>query len=350
MKISNITKSVLGCTLSLFLTMQGIHGNNFPLFPPIGHLPPVTIPPNNPQTAAKIELGKRLYFDPRLSGNNWISCATCHNPTLGFADGLPRFLGGPTAKEGGRHSPTIINCAYNESQFWDGRAATLEEQALGPIQNPNEMFETLDNVVKKLSGIPEYVNAFKEVFGTGITADGIAKAIAAFERTIIFSNSPFDRYMQGDEHAMSESAKRGMNLFNGKAECIKCHNGPNLTDNKFHNIGVPMGGPLKEDLGRYNVTKKDSDKGAFKTPTLRNITDTAPYMHNGFFPTLFEVVQFYNGGGGRSENKSSLIHGLNLTGQEVNDLIEFMKALTGELVQIKYDAIPLVYPNLPKGF
>ncbi len=136
----------------------------------------------------------------------------------------------------------------------------------------------------------------------------------------------------------------------GKAECIKCHNGPNFTDNKFHNIGVPTEVPFKEDLGRYNVTKKDSDKGAFKTPTLRNITDTAPYMHNGFFPTLFEVVQFYNGGGGRSENKSPDIHGLNLTGEEVNDLIEFMKALTGELVQIKYDAIPLVYPNLPKGF
>ena len=350
MKISNIAKSVLGCTLFLFLTMQGIHGSDGIAYPPIGPLPPLTIPADNPQTAAKIELGKKLYFDPRLSGNNLFSCATCHNPTLGFADGLPRFLGGPTAKEGGRHSPTIINCAYNEFQFWDGRVATLEEQALGPIQNPNEMFETLANVVRKLSGIPEYVNAFKEVFGTGITADGIAKAIAAFERTIIFSNSPFDKYMQGDEKAMSELAKRGMYLFMGKAECIKCHNGPNFTDNKFHNIGVPTEVPFKEDLGRYNVTKKDSDKGAFKTPTLRNITDTAPYMHNGFFPTLFEVVQFYNGGGGRSENKSPDIHGLNLTGEEVNDLIEFMKALTGELVQIKYDAIPLVYPNLPKGF
>ena len=350
MKISNITKSILGCTLFLFLTMQGIHGSDGLAYPPIGPLPPLTIPADNPQTVAKIELGKKLFFDPRLSGNNLFSCATCHNPTLGFADGLPRFLGGPTAKEGGRHSPTIINCAYNEYQFWDGRAATLEEQALGPIQNPNEMFQTLDNVVRKLSGIPEYVNAFKEVFGTGITTDGIAKAIAAFERTIIFSNSPFDKYMQGDEKAMSELAKRGMYLFMGKAECIKCHNGPNFTDNKFHNIGVPMDVPFKEDLGRYNVTKKDADKGAFKTPTLRNITDTAPYMHNGFFPTLFEVVQFYNGGGGRSENKSPDIHGLNLTGEEVNDLIEFMKALTGELVQIKYDAIPLVYPNLPKGF
>jgi len=350
MKISNITKSVLGCTLFLFLTMQGIHGSDGIAYPAIGPLPPLIIPADNPQTAAKIELGKKLYFDPRLSGNNLFSCATCHNPTLGFADGLPRFLGGPTAKEGVRHSPTIINSAYNEFQFWDGRAATLEEQALGPIQNPNEMFETLDNVVRKLSGIPEYVNAFKEVFGTGITADGIAKAIASFERTIIFSNSPFDKYMQGDEKAMSGSAKRGMGLFNGKAECIKCHNGPNFTDNKFHNIGVPTEVPFKEDLGRYNVTKKDSDKGAFKTPTVRNITDTAPYMHNGFFPTLYEVVQFYNGGGGRSENKSPDIHGLNLTGEDVHDLIEFMKALTGELVQIKYDAIPLVYPNLPKGF
>ena len=350
MKISNITKSVLGCTLFLFLTMQGVHGNDFPLFPPIGNLPPVAIPPNNPQTAAKVELGRKLYFDPRLSGNNWISCATCHNPVLGFTDGLPRMLGGPASKEGGRNSPTIINSAYNELQFWDGRAATLEEQALGPIQNPNEMFETLDNVVKKLSGIPGYLKAFKEVFGTGVTADGIAKAIAAFERTIVFANSPFDKYMLGDEQAMSESAKRGMNLFNSKAECITCHNGPNFTDNKFHNIGVPADGPLKEDLGRYNVTKVEADKGAFKTSTLRNIAETGPYMHNGFFPTLFEVVQFYNGGGGRSENKSSLIHGLNLTGQEAADLIEFMKALTGELVQIKYDNAPLTFTTLPRDF
>ena len=350
MNISNLTKSVLGCTLFLFLTMQGIHGGDTPAFPLIGPLPLVPIPANNPQTAAKVELGKKLYFDPRLSGNNWISCATCHTPTLGFTDGLPRMLGGPTAKEGGRNSPTIINSAYNDLQFWDGRAATLEEQALGPIQNPNEMFETLDNVVKKLSGIPGYVKAFKEVFGTGVTADGIARAIAAFERTIVFANSPFDRYIQGDEGAMSESAKRGMNLFNGKAECIKCHNGPNFTDNKFHNIGVPADGPLKEDLGRYNVTKVEADKGAFKTPTLRNITETVPYMHNGFFPTLFEVVQFYNGGGGRSENKSPDIHGLHLNGQEVADLIEFMKALTGELVQIKYDTVLLPYPTLPRDF
>ena len=366
MNMAKVAKSFLGCAVSLFLIIQGIQGNDrpeFPLegkvqeirsvdlpkFPPIGLLPPVTVPADNPQTEAKVELGKKLYFEPRLSGNNWISCATCHNPVLGFTDGLPRMLGGPTSREGGRNSPTIINSAYNEFQFWDGRAATLEEQALGPIQNPDEMFETLDSVVRKLSGIPGYVKAFKEVFGTGVTADGIAKAIAAFERTLVFANSPFDRYMQGDVNAMSESAKRGMELFHGKAECIECHNGPNFTDNKFHNIGVPADGPLKEDLGRYNVTKNDADKGAFKTPTLRNITETGPYMHNGYFPTLFEVVQFYNGGG--CESKSSPdIHALNLTGQEVNDLIEFMKALTGELVQVKYDPIPLVYPNLPKGF
>ncbi|WKZ19515.1 MAG: cytochrome-c peroxidase [Candidatus Jettenia sp. CY-1] len=326
------------------------HAKDISKFPPIGPLPPVTIPADNPQTPAKIELGKKLFFEPRLSGNNWISCATCHNPALGFADGLPRFIGGPTAKEGGRHSPTIINCAYNEFQFWDGRASSLEAQAIGPMQNPDEMFETLDNAVRKLSAFPDYVRAFKDVFGTGVTVDGIAKAIAAFERTIVYANSPFDRYMQGDVNAMNESAKKGMVLFNGKAECIICHNGPNFTDGKFHNIGVPADGPVKEDLGRYNVTKNESDKGAFKTPTLRNIAETAPYMHDGFFPTLFEVVQFYNVGGGRSENKSPHIHSLRLTPEEVNDLIEFLKALTGELVQIKYEASPILYPNLPKNF
>lgn len=326
------------------------HAKDIPTFPPIGPLPPVKIPADNPQTAAKVELGKKLFFDPRLSGNNWISCATCHNPALGFADGLPRFLGGPAAKEGGRHSPSIINCGYNELQFWDGRASSLEIQALGPIQNPDEMFETLENVVRKLSRVPGYVEAFKEVFETGVTADGIAKAIAAFERTIIYANSPFDRYMQGDVNAMSESARRGMDLFNGKAECIICHNGPNFTDNKFHNLGVPADGPIKEDLGRYLVTKNESDKGAFKTSTLRNITETAPYMHDGFFPTLFEVVQFYNTGGGRSENKSQHIHPLHLTPEEVVDLIEFMKALTGEPVQITYEPVPITYPSIPKGF
>lgn len=336
-----------------FLAARGINASDFSIHPPIGPLPPVPVPTDNPITDAKVELGKKLFFDPRLSGNNWISCATCHNPSMGFTDGLPRMLGGPSAKEGGRNTPTIINSAYNLSQFWDGRAATLEEQALGPILNPDEMNAgTLDALVKELSEIPGYVNAFKEVFGTGVTAEGIAKAIATFERTIIFADSPFDRYVLGEEDAMSDAAKRGMELFLGKAECILCHNGPNFTDNQFHNIGVPAAGPLKEDLGRYNVTKKEADKGAFKTPTLRNITETGPYMHNGFFPTLFEVVQFYNGGGGRTENKSPLIHALHLTPQEVKDLIEFMKALTGERVRIhlNYDTIPLEYPNLPKDF
>ncbi|TLD41973.1 MAG: Cytochrome c551 peroxidase [Candidatus Jettenia ecosi] len=333
-----------------FAKKHAAHATDIAKFPPIGPLPPAKIPADNPQTPAKIELGKKLFFDPRLSGNNWISCASCHNPVLGFADGLPRFIGGPGSKEGGRHSPTIINCAYNELQFWDGRAPTLEAQAIGPVQNPDEMFETLDNAVRKLGKLPDYVKAFQEVFGTGVTVDGIAKALAAFERTIIYANSPFDKYMQGDANAMNESAKRGMNLFNGKAECIICHNGPNFTDNKFHNIGVPAEGPVKEDLGRYNITKNESDKGAFKTPTLRNITDTAPYMHDGFFSTLFEVVLFYNAGGGRSENKSPHIHPLRLTPEEINDLIEFLKALTGEPVQVKYEMSPINYPNLPKSF
>ena len=352
MDIKKLIKTVFCCTIVSFSVIPAIYGHEETKIPPIGLLPPPPIPADNPQTPAKVELGRKLFFDPRLSGNNWISCATCHNPALGFSDGLPRMLGGTAAKEGGRNSPTIINSAYNELQFWDGRAATLEEQALGPIQNPDEMHETIENVVRKLNGIPEYVASFKEVFGTNVTSDGIAKAIAAFERTITFANSPFDKYLLGDENAMSEAAKRGMKLFSGKAECILCHNGPNFTDNKFHNIGTPSDGPLKEDSGRYNVTKNEADKGAFKTPTLRNITDTSPYMHNGFFPTLFEAVQFYNGGGGRDEHKSARIHALNLTGQEVNDLIEFMKSLTGERVHIKYEYEPelLAFPNLPMDF
>src|SRR5579863_9119137 len=218
----------------------------------IGPLPPVPIPAANLQYDAKVNLGRYLYFDKRLSGNDSISCAFCHNPGLGFSDGRPRGLG--LGGELGRSSPTVYNTSYNPLQFWDGRAGSLEEQALGPIQSPNEMKGNLDDLVKKLSGIPGYVKMFQFAFGTGVSAQGIADAIGAFERTIVSRNSQFDRFMQGDTEAMSPPAQRGMKPFTGKARCAMCHNGPNFTDNQFHNLGVPQGGPLKEDLGRYQIT------------------------------------------------------------------------------------------------
>lgn len=309
--------------------------------PDIGPLPSVVpVPPNNLNYKAKIALGKQLYFDGRLSKNGAISCAFCHLPTAGFAD--PKQVSiGVGGKRGGRQAPTVLNTAFNPVQFWDGRAGSLEEQAIGPIENPLEMAETHENVVAKLSKIKGYREQFQKVFGTEVNLQGIANAIAAFERTIVSTNSPFDRYSMGETSAMDEAAVRGMALFKGKARCILCHNGPNFTDNQFHNLGVPQVGPMKEDLGRYYVTRQEKDKRAFKTPTLRSITETAPYMHDGAFQTLEEVIDFLDKGGGDDPNRSPLLKPLGLTTQEKADLLAFLKALKGE-------ELPFEFPTLPE--
>ena len=310
--------------------------------PDIGPLPTsIPIPSTNLSYKAKIDLGKQLYFDGRLSKSGAISCAFCHNPMTGFADPRQTSIG-INGGVGGRQSPTVYNTAFNHVQFWDGRARSLEEQAIGPIQNPIEMGETHEHVVSKLSKIKGYQQQFRIVFGTEVNLQGLAEAIAAYERTIISTNSSFDKYAAGDAKAMDESAVRGMALFKGKARCILCHSGPNFTDNQFHNLGVPQVGPLKEDLGRYEVTKAEKDKGAFKTPTLRSIIETAPYMHDGAFKTLEEVVDFFNAGGGTNSNLSPLVKPLNLTSEEKADLVAFLKALTGE-------PIPFQLPKIPKN-
>ena len=309
--------------------------------PDIGPLPTVApIPPTNVNYKAKIELGKQLYFDGRLSQNNAISCAFCHLPTMGFADPKPVSFG-VGGKKGGRNSPTVFNTAFNSVQFWDGRVSSLEEQALGPIHNPVEMAETHENVVTKLGKIKGYQEQFKQVFGTTVNLQSIVEAIAAYERTVISTNSSFDKYVLGDKSAMNDSAIQGMDLFKGKARCILCHNGPNFTDNQFHNLGVPQVGPQKEDLGRYYVTRLEKDKRAFKTPTLRSISETAPYMHDGAFKTLEEVLDFLDKGGGNDANKSSLMKPLNLTKEEKGELLAFLQALKGK-------EIPFEMPELPE--
>jgi cytochrome c peroxidase len=306
----------------------------------IGPLPTsIPTPSTNLNYAAKIELGKQLYFDGRLSKNGAIACAFCHNPGTGWAD--PRQtsigLGGGL---GGRQAPTVLNTAFNHLQFWDGRARSLEEQAIGPIHNPIEMGETHEHVVAKLNKVKGYREQFRAVFGTEVNLQGIAEAIAAYERTVISTNSPFDRFVAGDQKAMNEAAVRGMALFKGKARCILCHGGSNFTDNQFHNLGVPQVGPMKEDLGRFYVTKAEKDKGAFKTPTLRSVLETAPYMHDGAFKTLEEVVDFLNNGGGAHPNLSAMVKPLNLTAEEKADLIEFLKALTGEPIKVTLPKFP----------
>lgn len=298
-------------------------------------VPEMTYPEDNPWSKEKEELGRMLYFDPRLSGSNWISCASCHHPGLGWGDGLSTPIGHDFNRKGIRNSPTVINSGYFELQFWDGRAPSLEEQAKGPIQADIEMNETPEGVVKKLKAIPGYVQRFDTVFDDGITFDNIVKAIATFERSVVSKNAPYDKYMNGDKSAMSKSAVNGMKLFFGKAKCSICHNGPVFTDSKFHNIGVKG-----DDLGRYQVTKEDSDKGAFKTPGLRHVSRTAPYMHDGSEKTLKEVIEFYNRGGDVDENKSPFITPLGLSDQEVNDLVEFMKALEGEPIEVAIPELP----------
>ncbi len=317
------------------LTIDGV------TVPDVGPLPTVVpIPSSNLNYTGKIELGKQLYFDGRLSKNNAISCAFCHNPGTGFADPRQTSIG-VGGGVGARQSPTVYNTGLNHVQFWDGRARSLEEQAIGPIHNPVEMAETHEHVVAKLGKIKGYQQQFKAVFGTDVNLQGIAEAIAAYERTVLSTNSAFDKYVLGDQKAMDEAAVRGMALFKGKARCILCHNGPNFTDNQFHNLGVPQVGPMKEDLGRFVVSRAEKDRGAFKTPTLRSITETAPYMHDGAFKTLEEVVDFLDQGGGSNPNLSPLVQPLNLTAEEKSDLVAFLKALAGE-------PIPFSMPKLPK--
>jgi cytochrome c peroxidase len=304
-----------------------------------GLLPPVPIPPNNPQTDAKVQLGKQLYFDKRLSKDNTVSCASCHRPDAGWADPDPTSAGVGHVR-GGRNSPTVLNSAYSPVQFWDGRAKDLEEQALGPIQNPVEMQMTMPMALDRLTSIPGYVTQFQAVFGTGPTEQAVARAIAAFERTVISTDSPYDQYFRGDKRALSPTAVRGMALFSGKAHCLSCHSGPNFTDGRFHNVGVGYQGGKYADEGRFKVTKHPADMGAFKTPTLRSVALTAPYMHDGSEKTLADVVDLYNRGGTPNPHLDRLILPLNLTRGERADLVAFLNALTGQLLDIKEPELP----------
>ena len=308
--------------------------------PDIGPLPaPTPIPTGDTRHAAKIELGRQLFFDGRLSRNNQVSCAYCHIPGSGFSDPHPTSLGVDDLI-GGRQAPTVLNTAFSPLLFWDGRAKSLEEQSLGPIQNPLEMAETLDHLVAKLQTVKGYRQQFRNVFGAEITPQGISEAIAAFARTLISTNSAFDQYSRGNKQAMNQAAIRGMALFKSKARCILCHNGPNFTDNQFHNLGVPQTGPMKVDLGRYEVTGQDRDKGAFKTPTLRSILETAPYMHDGVFLSLEEVIDFLDKGGGANPNLSHLMKPLGLTQEEKADLLAFLETLTGAPLNIESPQLP----------
>jgi cytochrome c peroxidase len=284
-------------------------------------------PPENVPNDARIQLGEMLFWDPRLSRKGSMSCASCHNPALGWSDGLPTAVGFDMQILG-RATPTILNTAFNNIQMWDGRKANLEDQALGPIAAGGEMNLPLPEMVTRLQNIPGYSPAFEKAYpGQGISEVTVARAIASFERTVLSTEAPFDRWRKGDHKAVSVQAKRGFDLFTGKANCAACHQGFNFTDNGFHNIGVKEEGST--DVGRFAQRKVKAMQGAFKTPTLRDIALTAPYMRNGMYTTLGEVVQHYNRGGDVKENLDINMVPLNLTQAECDDIVAFMESLTG---------------------
>ena len=304
----------------------------------------VVIPADNPLTTEKVELGRILFFDKRLSQDNTIACASCHLAKNAFTDGKPVSTG-IRGQKGGRSAPASFNRVFSNAQFWDGRAPTLEAQSIGPFTNPIEHgFPNYDVMMAKMNKIPGYRKLFKEVFGDeNITIENVGKAIASFQRTVLSGNSPGDRFDQGQEAgAISESAQKGLTLFRDKARCTKCHSGFNFSDEKFHNLGIGWD-DNKVDLGRYMVTGNAEELGAFKTPTLREIARSAPYMHDGRFKTLEEVVNFYNKGGVKNPHQDPLIIPLELTDQEKSDLVAFLHTLNGEGWQ--HVAAPKSFPK-----
>lgn len=330
---------------------------------PLAPLPPPPSPADNPTTPDKVALGKTLFFDRRLSGDGTMSCATCHDPENGFADGLAISLSYPTTRNW-RNAPGLVNAAYRKSLFRDGRAASLEEQALFPMMSPFEMNRNLDYMEEVLKTVPQYVEAFRKVFGGEVTRDRVAMAIAAFERTIVSRDTPLDRHLRGEKDALTPLQRAGYELFVGKAGCAACHGGENLTDERFHDLGVPedpaaMDDPrvtatarfvgkvsgfpeyrtLRGDPGRFLVTKAPADRKAFVTPPLREAASTAPYMHNGVFRTLDEVIDFFDRGGG--PGKRAPLTPIGLTAGEKAALKAFLaEALSGEPAKVRPPPVP----------
>jgi len=327
------------CILILFPSITSAQ-TPFTVEAPPG-LPPVPIPEDNPMTVEKVELGKMLYFDPRLSGDNSVSCSSCHMPEHGYAE-LKPLSQGIDNHTGPRNANTVINTAYATRLFWDGRAKDLESQASAPIENLIEMGSEMNTVVADINNISEYKQRFMQVFGEPASKETITKAIAAFERTIVSGNSPYDKYQNGDETAMSQDAIKGMQLFNGRALCASCHAPPLFSNWSFHNAGIGMntGNP---DSGRIEITSSPNDKGKFRVPHLRNVTDTAPYFHNGSVQTLEEAIRIMATGGIDNPNLDPVFRAIKMqkiTEQEIKQITAFIKALSGEYPVIDKPKLP----------
>lgn len=300
-----------------------------PLPAGLGVLPAPPEDPENPATQAKFELGKQLFEDTKLSGDESLSCASCHPREMAYAEAVA-FSEGAEGKPMPRHTPTLLNAIYYRYINWDGKFATIPQLVLGVLANPRNMNMQDEAVlVARLESVPAYRSEFREIFGGPPTRQRVALAIDAYIRKLTTPNSPFDRYAAGNKRALTESQKRGLELFVGKAECAMCHRGPNFEDDQFHALGVKS-----DDAGRFKVTGVEADRNAFKTPTIRNIALTAPYMHDGSLATLRDVIDFYDQGGGENRPKSVLLRKLNLTNREKSDLVAFLESLTGTVEKL----------------
>jgi cytochrome c peroxidase len=277
------------------------------------------VPELNPLTSEKVAMGRDLFSDQRLSRDGSISCASCHDPKRAFTDGKP-VAEGASGHRGQRRVPAIVNRGYGKSFFWDGRIATLEEQVLQPILSPSEMDMTVEEALVRLRAEGRY---------SALTRDGLAQALASYVRTILAGGSPYDRYIAGDREALPEQARMGLQIFRRKGNCASCHLGPNLTDERHHNTGIAWRDGRFADTGRFIVTKRDHDMGAFKTPTLRQVAARPPYMHDGSIATLEEVVEYYDRGGNRNPNLDSELQPLGLSGEEKLALVKFLRSLSG---------------------
>lgn len=296
----------------------------------LGLLPALPEDPENPITPAKLDLGRQLFEDTRLSGDEKLSCSSCHAKEMAYTDGMP-FSEGAEGKPMPRHTPTLLNSAYNRYINWDGKFANVPQLVLAVMANPKNMNMQDESVlVARLESVPEYRAEFRDVFGGPPTKQRVALAIDAYVRKLTTPNSPFDRYVAGDQRALNDAQKRGLVLFVGKADCAMCHRGPMFADDQFHALGI-----TGEDTGRFKVTGVEADRYAFKTPTLRNVELTAPYMHDGSVTTLRGVIDFYNGGGGHQQPKSPLLRRLDLTEREKADLVAFLESLTGTVEKME---------------
>ncbi|RFM24153.1 MAG: cytochrome-c peroxidase [Candidatus Thermochlorobacter aerophilum] len=319
---------IMLCFAACGTPSEPVHSRDAPLnlSLPAG-FPAPPIPANNPLTVKKVELGRRLFFEKKLSSNGKVSCSSCHLPERAFSDTLPTSVG-VSGRAGLRNAPSLTNVAYNGSYFWSGGALSLEAQAISAIENKEEMNGQFPEIIAWLTADASYRQLFEEAFQSPPTFLNILDAIAAFERTLISGNSRYDRFQRGDSSALNDSEKRGMQLFfSERTNCFRCHGGFNFTTNEFHDNGSQA---VYRDVGRYSMTFRPSDKGKFKTPTLRNVALTAPYFHDGSMPTLADVVEHYNRGGAGSPNQSPLVRPLGLSAQEKQDLVNFLNALTDE--------------------